>query len=272
MIIKAPKQQFVKEDGGGHWYLLHEDGTIESKHDANMWDARKFNLFPSPTSIEKDVRANPMLARWLKNELTKAFINNPRMPAESDDDYAARILKLSDRKRDKAADRGTRIHKAIENNGTTDPEIHPFYDKYRIWEMEHIDETYHSEFMIADPRIGVAGTVDRVVNHGRYGLCIMDFKTQNVRDGKAAFYESFPRQLSFYAGAYALKYNHGVLPRILSLVIDANEPSAPQEKLYTPEEQAQSYKEFLCHAWLWFSSKGKQGYWPVGKWSPNFVL
>lgn len=272
MIITASKQSqnFVKIDDSAHWYLLKEDGTVEAKHDATLREARKLLLFPSPTSIEKEVRANPMLARWLKNELAKAFINNPRMMGEDDKAYAERIFKIADTRRDEAAIRGTAIHKAIEDGSCSDPAILPFFEKYQLWDSEHIEATYHSELKIADPRIGVAGTVDRVVQHKRYGLVIMDYKTQRVRDGKAAFYESFPRQLSFYAGAYAHK--HGVMPRIMSVVIDSQTPSAPQEKLYEPEEQDAAYKEFLCGAWLWFNSRGKAGYWPVGKWSPSFTL
>lgn len=272
MIITRGRgqQNFVKADESAHWYCLNPDGTVEARHDATLREARKFLLYPSPTSIEKDVRANPMLARWLKNELAKAFINNPRMRDEADDAYAARIFAIADSKRDAAAIRGTAIHKAIEDGGTNDPEIVPFWEKYRLWDIENVAETYHREFKIADPRIGVAGTVDRVVQHRKHGLVIMDYKTQKVRDGKAAFYESFPRQLSFYAGAYANKY--GSTPRIMSVVLDSQVASDPQEKLYEPEEQAQAYKEFLCGAWLWFGSKGKEGYWPVGKWAPVFNL
>lgn len=272
MLIKQSKvsQNFVKDDGSSHWYQLNADGTVEARHDATLREARKQLLFPSPTSIEKEVRANQMLARWLKNELAKSFINNPRFPEESDQSYAERVLKISDAKRDEAAIRGTAIHKAIEDGLCIDPTIAPFFEKYKLWDEEHIDTTLHSEMKIADPRIGVAGTVDRVVIHRQHGLVIMDYKTQKVRDGKAAFYESFPRQLSFYAGAYAHKF--GSTPRILSVVLDSQTPSTPQEKLYTPQEQHKAYHEFLCGAWLWFSSKGQEGYWPVGHWQPVFNL
>lgn len=269
MKITASKssQNFVKTDESAHWYQLNADGSLETRHDATLREARKQLLFPSPTSIEKEIRANPQLARWLKNELAKAFINNPRLSEESDLAYAERVLKVADSKRDVAAIRGTAIHKAIEDNGTTDQEILSFYNKYRIWEDEHIESTLESELKIADPRIGVAGTVDRVVMHKKHGLVIIDFKTQKVREGKAAFYDSFPRQLSFYAGAYHHKL--GAVPRIMSVVIDSQVPSAPQDKLYTQQEQDGAYKEFLCGAWLWFHSKE---FWPVGQWSPSFTL
>ena len=270
MILKSNSQQFVKEDSSAHWYQLNADGTIIARHEADLRTARKENLFASPTSIEKDVRANPQLLRWIKNEIAKSFINNPRQDGEGDNAYGERILKIADSARDEAATRGTDIHAAIEKSGTADPIIMPFYNAYLPWERANIKQTYYSEVKMADPRIGVAGTVDKIVEHMTHGLCILDFKTQKVKEGKASFYDSFPRQLSFYAESYKLKY--GTRPRIMSVVIDSQVPSEPQEKLYTPEEQDQAYKEFLCHVWLWCASKAKGGFWPAGKWSPSFNL
>lgn len=277
MIISKPTQQFVKDDASAHYYQLHNDGSVTAMHDVvradgsgrrptTLSDARKLKLFPSPTSIEKDVRANPMLARWLKNELAKAFVNNPRLPAEADMAYAERVLKIADGTRDFAATRGTAIHAAIENSGTIDQDILPFYEAYLPWQDANVDFGIAAEMKMADPRIGVAGTVDRVIMHKQHGLCILDYKTQKMRDGNASFYESFPRQLSFYAQAYQHKHG-GPLPRIMSVVIDSRTPSLPQDKLYTLEEQGRAYTEFLLQVWLWCNHKE---YWPVGYWYPSF--
>jgi hypothetical protein len=267
MILKSPTQQFVKEETSSHWYFAMPDGTVLPRHDADLRIARKEKLFPSPTTIEKDIRANPVLNRWIKNQVAKAFVNNPRLPEEQDDAYAARILTISDSVRDEAAIRGTALHAAIETGGTDDMVLAPFYQAYIPWHNDNIDLTIGSEVKMADLQLGVAGTVDRIVQHKQHGLCILDYKTQKVKKGKAAFYESFPRQLSFYAGAYYRKHN--VLPRIMSVVIDSQVPSRPQEKLYTLEEQAQAYAEFQSHVFLWCSDRD---YWPTGRWSPSFPL
>lgn len=269
IITQGNTQQFVKDDASAHWYQLLPDGTVKARHEAGLREARKELLFPSPTSIEKDIRANPALTRWIKNEIAKSFVNNHRQPEELDDVYAARVLKVADSSRDNAAIRGTAIHKAIEDGGTTDLEILPYFEKYMEWERENVDLIIGSEVKLADPKIGVAGTVDRVAQLRAYGTCILDFKTQKVKDGKAAFYDSFPRQLSFYAKAWQRKHG-GDLPRIISVVIDSQTPSKPQHKLYTIEEQEDAYREFLCHLWLWCNSHAKGGYWPVGKWLPHF--
>ncbi len=270
MLLKSAPQQFVKEETSSHWYHVALDGTVTARHDADLRVARKEKLYASPTTVEKDVRANLVLARWIKNQVAKAFVNNPRLPGEFDDAYASRILTIADSVRDEAAIKGTALHDAIETGGTSDINLAPFYEAYLPWHEENIDLSIGSEVKMADDKIGVAGTVDRIVMHKKHGLCILDYKTQKVKEGKPGFYESFPRQLSFYAGAYHRK--HGVLPRIMSVVIDSQVPTRPYDKLYTPEEQQAAYNEFLCHVFLWCSSKGKDGYWPVGKWQPEFNL
>jgi hypothetical protein len=266
MILKdnAPKQQFVKTDESAHWYE-YKGGVVLPRYEATLREARKQNLFPSPTSIEKDVRANPMLARWIRNETVKAFINNPRTPGEDDDAYAQRCLAVSDNIAKEAAERGTNIHDAIEHNGTLLQDIVPFFEAYVPWHNEFVQETEACEASLVDLGIGVAGRVDRVAIVKGVGRTIIDYKTQRVK-AKASFYESFPRQLSFYAKAYQNMYG-GDLPRIMSVVIDSQTPSRPVEKLYSVEEQEQAHKEFMCHAWLWFSSKN---FWPVGRWDVSF--
>lgn len=268
MIITGNNAPLIKQDESSHWYQVMDDGSVEARHDAGLREARKHNLYASPTSIEKDIRANPLLANWLKNELAKAFLRLPRLGNESDADYVARVVKAADSRRDTSATLGTAIHKAIEDEGTNDPQLQPFYQAYAEWATVNVDQTISRELKIADTRIGVAGTVDRVIRHKEHGLTVIDFKTQRVKDGKAAFYESFPRQLSFYAAAYAYK-NSVPIPRIMSVVMDSQKAGAPQTKLYTPEQQQQSYKEFLCHVWLWSSVKN---HWPAGRWDVSFTL
>lgn len=262
MNIKSP--QFVKAESSSHWYLV-EGRSITPQHDATLREARKLKLFPSPTTIEKDIRANPALARWIKNEVAKAFVENPRLPEEADDAYASRCLEISDSIAREAAKRGTAIHDAIERGYSSDPIIQPFYDAYLPWHSANVEQTIDTEASLADTRIGVAGRVDRIIRHPAHGIVILDYKTQRIRK-TAAFYESFPRQLAFYAEAYR-NTNGGELPRIMSVVIDSQTPSTPVAKLYTPEEQQASYREFLCQAWLW---SNERDFWPAGYWAPNF--
>lgn len=249
-------KQFVKHNDSSHWYQVDADGTVKSRYDATLREARKEYLFVSPTTIEKDIRANPTLARWIKNEVAKAFVANPRGPYETDENYATRCLNISDSIAKDAAAFGTALHDAIENYPArpSDPKIIPFYEAYLPWHEYNVAETVANEIMLADTDIGVAGRCDRIIMHKQHGLTIVDYKTQKVKD-KPAFYSNFPRQLSFYAKAYQKKLMLPEPPRIMSAVLNSLAPSPVAEKLYSREEQDAAYSEFLAQVYLWCCEK-----------------
>lgn len=267
--------QLVKQKESGHWYELTQGGEVVPRYDATLRDARKFKYFPSPTTIERDTIANPTLARWIKNEMAKAFLKVQRGPEETDENYVARVMKEADEVSLAARNKGTEIHKMIEDNipllgGPTfigDAAVAGALGAF----MAHasIVQPFQPEIMLADAEIGVAGRTDLVANRHSWPI-IIDFKTQNVRK-KATFYESFPRQLSFYARAYAKKLCLPRDPSICSVVIDSNNPGRTFDwKVYTAEEQREAYREFLCSVYLWCRQRD---YWPgsMGKWSMDMV-
>ena len=115
-----------------HWYDV-SGAEIISAHDSTLRDARKKGLYISPTSIMKNVRANPMLARWLFKETVKACDENPRYASEDFDRYVARIDGLSGKIAEDAANRGTAIHKVLEDYPMpcSVPELSPWWDCFR---------------------------------------------------------------------------------------------------------------------------------------------
>ena len=262
--------QFVKHNESSHWYELTSTGEIVPQYDATL-EARKFNYFISPTSIEKDIIANPALTRWIKNEIAKAFVSTPRLQGESDDSYAQRCLTKSDQISTNAREKGTAIHAAIE--GYPNPpgnEYDSYYSSFKDWFENQFSEKISSEIMLANPYIGVAGRCDLIARHKELGPVIIDVKTQNVRKSPT-FYDSFPRQLSFYAMAYGLR-NGGQVPRIMSLIVDSNAPHVIEPKhvkLYTREEQGHAWREFLSIVWLWCRERD---FWPgsAKEWRPVF--
>lgn len=262
--------QLVKDNNNSHWYELLPSGDVVPQYEATLREARKLGYYISPTTVEKDTMANPTLARWLKNEIAKAFVTNARMAGETDESYAARCLEASDEISKRAREKGTSIHEAIENHPTppSDLELEPYFRHFDNWFSGQFSGTVSAETMLADSIIGVAGRVDRIAIHNIYGPTIIDFKTQNVRKGKPVFYSSFPRQLAFYAQAYARKHHLDVPPRIMSVIIDSNGPAPVHPKVYTPEEQQGAYDEFLCLLWLWCRERD---YWPgtLGRWNPR---
>lgn len=252
-----------------HWYDV-SGGEIVSSHESTLRDARKRNLFISPTSIIKNVRANPMLQRWLTKELVKACDSNPRFANEDIDFYVRRIDELAGKTASDAADRGTAIHKILEEYPAPckDPSLQPWYDCFSVWYGENVERTIHNEIKLADMDIGVAGTCDLVAIHKEHGISIIDYKTKRKMTGDI-WHQAYVNQLAFYAHAYMKLHGLSTVPVCISVAIDSVSPSIPQMKMWTPDEVESAHLEFLCMAWMWFNEKG---FWPVGKWHPSFTF
>lgn len=126
--------------------------------------------------------------------------------------------------------------------------------------------------------LGVAGRCDTIAHgSGRFSgkIIIPDWKTQDVKKDdkgrkKPAFYDSWTRQLAFYAVSYAKEAGlyPDTIPVTISLIFDSNEPSEPFEKAWSREETIDAYLDFVAGTYLWMS---KRGYWPAanGRWYLN---
>lgn len=103
----------------GHWYDRNGEpaytivGANGKVRPTTLRDARKFDLVPSVTTILK-VAAQPGLDRWKQEQVLLAALTLPKIDAESDDEYIARILDDSRDGARSAADAGTDIHASIE--------------------------------------------------------------------------------------------------------------------------------------------------------------
>lgn len=250
-----------------HWYDV-SGSEIVSAHDADLRQARKRNLFISPTSLMK-IRANPMLQRWLTKETVKACDENPRYANEDMDFYVRRIDELAGKIASNAADRGTAIHAILEEypKPCADASLVPWWDCFDAFYKDNFQQTLHNEIRLCDRDIGVAGTCDLIAVHKEHGLCIADYKTKRKMTGDIWF-DSYKHQLSFYCHAYAKANGLSELPACISIAIDSTEPNTPLMKVWPRAEIESGYKEFLCMAFMWFNERN---YWPVQKWELNYT-
>lgn len=258
----------IKFQDGAHWY------TKEGKpsHDSTLREARKFGLYKSVTSIDKEVFPNHFLEKWKMNELAEACANNPRMPHESIEDYANRAYQISLEKAIVAADFGKGLHDCMDGYPQMPllPDYLPWYLEFVKWYDENITDTIASEKVVLDHDIGVAGRLDRVVIHKTLARTIIDYKTQRVKVDdkqrkKPAFYDSWGRQLAFYAVCDAKE--QGLFPSIpacLSVVLDSQVAGPPYIKVWEPAEIKALYSHFVAGSWIYHSQKG---YWPRGQWT-----
>lgn len=280
ITMKNMGKELLKFDKSQHWYDCK--GSPEPKHDADLRVARKQNLYPSVTTVDKAVFKNDFLDKWKLEQVVIAASQTFKQPHESDKDYMQRVYEMSLEKANTAATFGKELHDAIEHypQYPLDTKLHPWLERFGRWADSHIAYPLHKEKILFDHDIGIAGRCDNIsMGKGMFeGKVILpDYKSQDVKKdekGKktVAFYESWPRQLAFYAVCYAKETGSfpSGLPTCISLVIDSNEPDEPFMRVWTDEEIRYHYHTFCVGAWLWFNGTSKRKpFWPAlnGPWS-----
>lgn len=112
MTRAAESTHWYDRDGTPRYEVRAKDGTMRP---ATLRDARKFGWYPGVTSIIKCAAA-PGLESWKQNQVLLAALTLPRLAAENDEAFCARILKDSQEQARKARERGTEIHAAIQGH------------------------------------------------------------------------------------------------------------------------------------------------------------
>ena len=235
---------FVKPDGGGHWYTA--DGVPQ--YEATLREARKENLYPSPTSILNIVHSSG-LERWKVNQAIAAAIELPRGAAEAEEAYGSRLAERADVLRNQAAELGTLVHDGIEKmiSGRLYDEGHPVLAKFS------------EERVLVNHKLGVAVKADAMVYFKGKAAeitgdkpCLVDWKTQRMKKSRAkvpvykpVYYDKWVMQLAFYASCEM------VPPPIVSVAINTSEPEEPYVKLWTLKEREEAMAAFEAALRLW---------------------
>jgi hypothetical protein len=262
------KPLFASEDGS-HWY--YPDGrpchAVPNKskpgtqRNTTLKDARKLGLLPSVTTLLK-ILDRPGLNNWRCEMAVLAALTLPRKPDEKDDDFARRVATDADTIRDEAADFGKLLHANIEdyakfianpNAIATKPwdmKMVPFMNHVEDWFRNNIDfgKPIYAEQVVVNQQLGYAGLRDLKAWHKTHGLCVIDFKSQGVKQGaKINFYPEWVKQLALYD----IADDSDGPAKLLSVVIDSRNPQPLQEKVWSDEEAARSRKAVELIALLW---------------------
>ena len=264
LIQGARKDPIIRTADSSHWY--EANGTpaytrTTAKGDerpTTLRDARKEGLLPSVTTV-LGILKNPVLEKWKLENILTAALTLPRIEGETVTDFARRAAIDADSVGRKAAGFGTLMHAAMESwalhgQWVRDPVVDAHMGHFTKWWTDNIVRVVAVEQSVVGKE-GYAGKYDLLAEHQAHGLCLIDYKTQNVKKGTPGFYESWARQLAAYRHASGLKCG------LLSLVIDSNVASPPVEKLWPAEEVEDGLQTFLLANQLW---QRINAYYPAG--------
>ena len=190
-----------------HWY--ERDGTprytVKAKDGSDrattLRDAKKWGYVPSVTTI-LNVAAKPGLERWKQEQMLLAALTLPRAPEEDEQSFIHRVVADSKEQGKQAAERGTRIHAAIES----------FYEgimladmaDYQVGVADEIEKTYGLKDFASEKafahELGFGGKVDlhNATYNGGQGI-VLDVKSKEFSDpAKVDAYDEHCMQLAAY--------------------------------------------------------------------------
>lgn len=244
----------IKSTGTSHWYS-RKDGSPQ--HHCRIQGASKAGHYPSVTSILK-VWPKEALDRWKIEQAIMSAITLPRLPGESDDDFAKRVVHDMGEEAKGAASKGTIMHDMLATRLTkgmwptqaVNDGWGPWAEAWESWIKTEIVKVHKSEEVLLNHRLGYAGTVDLVADTRQWGFCVLDFKNQNVRDKGPAFYDEWLFQLSAYAACLEEKPQN-----LVSLVLNRNKPDAPAVKVWDLDDVPRAWAIFKTCMALWVLNK-----------------
>ena len=251
MIVARPSES-------NHWYA--KDGTpmytVPAKNgeprQTTLRDAKKMGLLPSVTTIMK-AAASPGLEAWKLNQMMLAALTLPRAEGESEESFIKRIQADSKEQARQAADRGTKVHEAIERffDGHIEAESLPYLEPvYKNIEKHFgiLNWSVEKAFAAAD----YAGKVDL---HSRDGDgVVIDFKTKEFTSEtleKVAGFDENVMQLSAYRKGLEIPK-----ARCANVFVSVTEPGLVVVREWNPEELDRGWKMFDALKTYWYAKSG----------------
>lgn len=237
-------------DSSGHWYTRAGDpayrivGKNGKERNTTLRDAREHDLVPSVTTIIR-MMSNPGLEQWKQEQMMLACLTIPRIENEPEKDFLARVVADSRQQSKAAAERGERIHGALECAFRGEPfnlDDSPYVDGVRdaLYDLCGHQE-WHSERSFASP-MGYAGKVDL---HSRHW--VIDFKTKEFSADKEASdlaYDEHVMQLSAYAEGLDV-------PNAANVFVSVSDPGLVKVKVWTADEMERGWEMFYACLQLW---------------------
>lgn len=234
---------WYKRDGSPQYTVTAKNGVQRS---TTLADARKMSLVPSVTTIIKSA-ASPGLEAWKLNQMLLAALTLPRIENEPEEEFVQRIVKDSKEHAKMAAERGSAVHKAIENmySGVMYAE---FADHqagcYRAIEQEYGITEFQPEKSFAH-ELGFGGKVD-LYSSQKEGL-VLDIKTKEFSDpNKVQGYDEHMMQLAAYRVGLDLPE-----ARCANVFVSVTNPGLVVVKEWSQEDLARGWTMFHSLLKFW---------------------
>src|SRR4030042_552810 len=223
---------YPQEGNPGHTVI----GKNGKEKNTTIREARELNLVPSVTSI-LGILAKPHLTAWLQEQAILSALTLPRQEGETEDVFAKRVVEDMSAQSRNAMDLGSTIHRYIADPFVSlDPDIAsrgltltepllPSRTKMRgAFEVPFSADTF-------------GGCID-FVGFFEGEKIIIDFKTQNAKNGKIVYWDDWLYQLCGYR--LSQKENF----KIANIVISTTSPQV-DIKVWSEEEVAKGERIFL---------------------------
>lgn len=184
MIIASEAGHWYTRDGVPCYEIQRSSG--EGTRPTTLRDARNLALVPSVTMILK-VASKPGLEIWKLNQILLASLTLPRLENETDDEFAHRVIADANEQANKARDKGTAIHAALEQYyaGTIGEEMQQEFRAYLdgvAFALYYKFPEFNQSDWIAERSFassyGYGGKVDL---HSPKGV-VVDFKTKEFSE------------------------------------------------------------------------------------------
>ena len=237
-----------------HWY--QRDGTPQytvtakngNERATTLADARKMNLVPSVTTI-LNVAAKPGLERWKQEQLLLAAMTLPRAQDEDEKSFIDRVVVDSKEQGKKAAERGTRIHEAVESfyNGVMLAEM----AEYQVGVYNEIEKVY--DVIRFEPEkafaheLGFGGKVDLHTRKYKDAGLVLDIKSKEFTDPtKVDAYDEHMMQLAAYR--VGLDLPNAVCANVF---VSATKPGLVIIKEWSQDDLARGWEMFQSLLRFW---------------------
>jgi len=265
----------VKTDISSHWYL--RDGTpfheVPNKskpgemRPTTIRDAQPVRAVPSVTNILGMID-KPAIANYRVEQGILASLTLPRLPGESDEDFAHRVVEDSEAHMKSSQKAGTGIDEACKRwivDRSIDDEFAPYVRAFAEWFKRFDGLRSIVDVRIVDLADGYAGTADGIVFENDRQFWVYDIKSQDVkidkRTGKPApgFYPEWPEQLAAYCAGFEEMNPMLECLGAFSAVVDRkliDGESRVFPKQYLPINLGLSLSTFQAAATIWRNRKG----------------